>query len=52
MNLLERERVQIVGTLAACDWKIKGDSNAASRLGLSPSTLRSRMKRLNIERPD
>ena len=32
-------------------WKIKGDNNAASRLGLKPSTLRARMKKLGIERP-
>jgi transcriptional regulator with GAF, ATPase, and Fis domain len=32
-------------------WKIKGDGNAASRLGLTPSTLRSKMKELDITRP-
>ena len=31
---------------------IKGEGNAASRLGLKPSTLRSRMKTLGIERPN
>ena len=48
---LERvEREQIMGALLASHWKIKGVGNAASRLGLKPSTLRSRMKRLGIAR--
>jgi transcriptional regulator with GAF, ATPase, and Fis domain len=44
------ERQQILDALRASEWKIKGDGNAANRLGLKPSTLRSRMKRLGIER--
>ena len=49
-DLEELERQQIVDALQASGWKIKGEGNAASRLGLKPSTLRSRMKRLGIER--
>ena len=49
-DLEEIERQNIIGALEQSDWKIKGSDNAASRLGLSPSTLRSRMKRLGIER--
>jgi PAS domain S-box-containing protein len=45
------ERRNIVQVLEGCDWKIKGEGNAASRLGLKPSTLRSRMSRLGISRP-
>ena len=45
------ERTRILDALQASRWKIKGTGNAASRLGLNPSTLRSRMKRLGIERP-
>ena len=49
---LERvERAYIVSVLEACGWRIKGPSNAAERLGLNPSTLRSRLKKLGIERP-
>jgi len=44
------ERKQILDALEACDWRIKGERNAADRLGFKPSTLRSRMKRLGIER--
>ena len=49
-DLEKLERQQILDALQASEWKIKGDGNAASRLGLKPSTLRSRMKRLGIER--
>jgi formate hydrogenlyase transcriptional activator len=51
-DLRETERQQIVAALQTSLWKIKGEGNAASRLGLKPSTLRSRMKRLGIERLD
>ena len=49
-DLDELERRRIVDALQASEWKIKGEGNAASRLGLKPSTLRSRMKRLGIKR--
>ena len=45
------ERQRILKALATSGWKIKGDCNAASRLGLKPSTLRTRMKTLGIKRP-
>ena len=45
------ERSRIVKALEECGWRVKGPGYAADRLGLSPSTLRSRMKRLGIERP-
>jgi transcriptional regulator with GAF, ATPase, and Fis domain len=44
-------RERIVGVLEDCRWKIKGLGHAADRLGLKPSTLRYRMKRLGIQRP-
>ncbi len=45
------ERSTILGALEESGWQVKGAGNAASRLGLSPSTLRSRMARLGIEQP-
>ncbi len=45
------ERQNILRALAAADWKVAGDSGAAARLGLKPSTLSSRMKALGISRP-
>ena len=50
-NLQETERAHIAEVLEACHWKIKGAGNAAERLGLKPSTLRYRMKKLGIQRP-
>lgn len=52
LDLEALERKNILHALEQSDWKIKGDDNAASLLGLSPSTLRSRMKRLGIEKSD
>jgi PAS domain S-box-containing protein len=51
-DTLERvEREHILKVLDACGWKIKGNRNAAERLGLHPNTLRFRMGKLGIERP-
>ena len=51
-NLLAVDRAHILSVLEDCGWKIKGNDNAAERLGLKPSTLRYRMKKLGIRRPD
>ena len=45
------ERARVVRALQESDWKIKGEGNAASRLGVTASGLRSRMKKLGITRP-
>jgi PAS domain S-box-containing protein len=45
------ERRNIVRALDAAGWKIAGVDGAARRLGVSPSTLTSRMKALDIRRP-
>jgi transcriptional regulator with GAF, ATPase, and Fis domain len=49
-TLADNERVFIRNTLAKCDWRIQGKEGAAARLGIAPSSLRSRMKRLGITR--
>ncbi len=49
LNLEEMERAHILSAMERCGWKLKG--NAADRLGLNPSPLHSRMKKLRIERP-
>lgn len=52
MATLEQiDRDHIIEVLQACKWKIKGRGHAAECLGLAPSTLRYRMKKLGIERP-
>jgi transcriptional regulator with GAF, ATPase, and Fis domain len=50
-TLEDVERAHVRETLEACGWRIEGAQGAAVRLGLSPSTLRSRMARLSIRRP-
>jgi formate hydrogenlyase transcriptional activator len=49
--LEEVERTYILGVLDDTDWLIEGQRGAAAILGLSPSTLRSRMQKLGIKRP-
>ncbi len=45
---VEREHIQRV--LDHCGWAIQGKGNAAELLGLNPSTLRSRLRKLGISR--
>jgi PAS domain S-box-containing protein len=46
------ERRHILATLDATGWRIEGAGGAAARLGLRPSTLRSRMQKLGIRRSE
>ena len=48
--LADVERDHVTFVLAHTGWRIEGVSGAAKVLGLSPSTLRSRMRKLGIER--
>jgi len=50
-DLRRVEREHIMAVLEETGWKISGESGAASKLGIPPSTLRSKMKKLSIERP-
>jgi transcriptional regulator with GAF, ATPase, and Fis domain len=49
-SLVDVERRHIVDTLRATAWRVEGSGGAAERLGVNPSTLRSRMKKLGISR--
>ena len=51
-TLEEMERNQILGTLSETRWRINGKDGAAAILGLHPSTLRARMHKLGIIRPE
>jgi PAS domain S-box-containing protein len=51
-TLLDVERDHILKVLEATNWKVEGAQGAASILGMAPSTLRSRMQKLSIERRD
>jgi transcriptional regulator with GAF, ATPase, and Fis domain len=48
--LEEAERVHILKALKQTNWQIHGNTGAAGLLGINPSTLRSRMKKLNINK--
>ena len=50
MTLQAVERQHIVAVLDEVRWRIRGAGGAAQRLGLKPSTLESRMLKLNIKR--
>lgn len=49
-TLEEVEREYIVRTLENTGWRIEGPQGAANVLGLNPSTLRTRMAKLGIQR--
>jgi PAS domain S-box-containing protein len=48
-TLAEAEREIIIRALDRTGWHLKGPHGAAAALGLNPSTLRSRMKKLGIQ---
>jgi len=49
-SLTEVERDHIIQVLKKTNWRISGKKGAAPILGINPSTLRWRMKKLNIHR--
>lgn len=50
-EMRSRERDNIIAALKRTKWKISGDDGAAELLGIKPTTLTSRMKKMGIERP-
>ena len=50
-GLIDFERQHILQELASTNWQIEGEGGAAGQLGLAPSTLRSRIKKLGLQRP-
>jgi transcriptional regulator with GAF, ATPase, and Fis domain/ligand-binding sensor domain-containing protein len=52
LTLRESERRCLLAALEACDWVIEGRHGAAARLGAKPSTVRDRMARHHLRRPD
>ena len=51
-ELRELERKNLLRALDRSVWRISGRGGASEILGLSPSTLRDRMKALGIQRPE
>jgi DNA-binding NtrC family response regulator len=52
LELRQRERDNILAALKKSRWKIHGAGGAAELLGLRPSTLISRIKKLGLKKPD
>ena len=50
-EMRRRERENIISALKQTRWKISGEDGAAELLGIKPTTLTSRMKKMGIERP-
>ncbi|WP_051184775.1 sigma-54-dependent Fis family transcriptional regulator [Desulfatiglans anilini] len=50
MTLEEMERAYIIKALERCSWKVGGEGGAACQLGLKPTTLHSKMKKLGIRK--
>jgi transcriptional regulator with GAF, ATPase, and Fis domain len=48
VKLQDVERAHILKILEHCNWQIHGSKGAAELLDINPSTLRSRMKKLEI----
>lgn len=51
ITLEQIERQHIKKVMESCQWKINGENGAAEKLNIHPNTLRSRMKKLGINRP-
>jgi len=51
-TLEDVERAHIQGVLQQARWVVEGEQGAAVALGLNPSTLRSRMRKLAIRKPN
>jgi transcriptional regulator with GAF, ATPase, and Fis domain len=50
-TLAQVEREHLRQALQLCGWRIRGVGGAAERLGIKPTTLESRLKKLGIKRP-
>jgi formate hydrogenlyase transcriptional activator len=50
-TLAAAEREQILAALEQTGWRIRGPAGAAALLGLKPTTLESRIKKLGLQRP-
>jgi formate hydrogenlyase transcriptional activator len=51
ITMTELEQSHIIDVLEKTGWKVSGSGGAADILGLKPTTLESRMKKLGISRP-
>ena len=52
VEMQQRERENLLMVLEKTGWKIKGADGAAELLGVKPTTLLSRIKKMNLKRPE
>jgi transcriptional regulator with GAF, ATPase, and Fis domain len=50
-EMRRRERQNIIAALKMSNWKIYGTGGAAELLGIKPTTLTSRIKKMNVKKP-
>ncbi len=50
LTLEDKEREHIIEVLNQTGWRVRGKGGAAELLGMKPTTLEARMKKLNIQR--
>jgi transcriptional regulator with GAF, ATPase, and Fis domain len=50
-EMLRRERDNLVAVLEKSGWRVKGENGAAELLGVKPTTLISRIKKLGLTKP-
>jgi transcriptional regulator with GAF, ATPase, and Fis domain len=51
ISFSDAERHAIMKALETAGWRISGRGGAADLLGLKPTTLHAKMKRLGVQRP-
>lgn len=51
VEMLQHERNNLLAVLEQAGWKIKGPDGAAELLGVKPTTLLSRLKRMGLKKP-
>ncbi len=51
-EMLRRDRNNLMAVLDTSGWKIKGPDGAAELLGVKPTTLLSRIKKMGLKRPE
>jgi transcriptional regulator with GAF, ATPase, and Fis domain len=51
LEMRQRERENLLAILKKSGWKIKGADGAAELLGVKPTTLLSRIKKMGLKRP-
>ncbi len=52
VELRQRDRENLLAALTKVGWKIHGEGGAAELLGVKPTTLLSRIKKLGLKRPE